>query len=129
MADEGQHGWEPSPLGDFVRAWRQRARLSQKDLAARLNISDTYLSQIERGRIPDFTAPDFFPTWTRVFDISKEDLIASGELWRYNPVPVPELTPRLMLLHYRTQHLTDAELDRLLDALDRLHPEHRQGHE
>jgi transcriptional regulator with XRE-family HTH domain len=36
-------------LGDFIRAQRQQARLSLRDLAERANVSNPYLSQIERG--------------------------------------------------------------------------------
>jgi transcriptional regulator with XRE-family HTH domain len=36
-------------LGDFIKAQRQMAELSLRDLAARTNVSNPYLSQIERG--------------------------------------------------------------------------------
>ena len=36
-------------LGDFIRHQRQMAELSLRDLAARTNVSNPYLSQIERG--------------------------------------------------------------------------------
>lgn len=36
-------------LGDFIREQRQNAELSLRDLAARTNVSNPYLSQIERG--------------------------------------------------------------------------------
>jgi len=36
-------------LGDFIRAQRQLAQLSLRELAARTNVSNPYLSQIERG--------------------------------------------------------------------------------
>jgi transcriptional regulator with XRE-family HTH domain len=36
-------------LGDFIRAQRQMAELSLRELAARTNVSNPYLSQIERG--------------------------------------------------------------------------------
>src|SRR5438477_4121755 len=36
-------------LGDFIRQQRQLAELSLRDLAARTNVSNPYLSQIERG--------------------------------------------------------------------------------
>jgi transcriptional regulator with XRE-family HTH domain len=36
-------------LGDFIRDKRQTAHLSLRDLAARTNVSNPYLSQIERG--------------------------------------------------------------------------------
>ena len=36
-------------LGQFIRAQRQQAELTLRDLAARTNVSNPYLSQIERG--------------------------------------------------------------------------------
>jgi transcriptional regulator with XRE-family HTH domain len=36
-------------LGQFIRTQRQLAQLSLRDLAARTNVSNPYLSQIERG--------------------------------------------------------------------------------
>ncbi|HEX2381029.1 MAG TPA: helix-turn-helix transcriptional regulator [Acidimicrobiales bacterium] len=36
-------------LGDFIRNQRHMAELSLRDLAARTNVSNPYLSQIERG--------------------------------------------------------------------------------
>lgn len=36
-------------LGDFIRAQREMAELSLRELAARTNVSNPYLSQIERG--------------------------------------------------------------------------------
>jgi transcriptional regulator with XRE-family HTH domain len=38
------------PLGDLLREWRQRRRLSQLDLAAIANISTRHLSFVETGR-------------------------------------------------------------------------------
>ena len=38
-----------------LRAWKRRVRLPQKDIAARLGISEAYLSQILHGvRVPGF---------------------------------------------------------------------------
>ena len=36
-------------LGDFIRAQRRMAQLSLRELAERTNVSNPYLSQIERG--------------------------------------------------------------------------------
>ena len=36
-------------LGDFIKGQRQLAELSLRELAARTNVSNPYLSQIERG--------------------------------------------------------------------------------
>ena len=36
-------------LGELIRTQRKLAELSQRDLARMVNLSDTYMSQIERG--------------------------------------------------------------------------------
>lgn len=41
---------ERSALGQFIKSQRQLAELSQRELARLANLSDPYVSQIERGR-------------------------------------------------------------------------------
>jgi transcriptional regulator with XRE-family HTH domain len=43
--------WEPQldALGEFIRAQRRQANLSLRDLAALTQLSNAYLSQLERG--------------------------------------------------------------------------------
>ncbi len=36
-------------LGNYIRTQRRLAELSQRELAALVNLSDTYMSQLERG--------------------------------------------------------------------------------
>lgn len=43
-------GAERSALGQFIKSQRQLAELSQRELARLANLSDPYVSQIERGR-------------------------------------------------------------------------------
>ena len=38
-----------NPLGHFIRAQRQLARLSLRDMASMTSVSNAYLSQVERG--------------------------------------------------------------------------------
>src|ERR1041384_4167591 len=38
------------PVGDLLREWRQRRRMSQLDLASEAEISSTHLSFLETGR-------------------------------------------------------------------------------
>ncbi len=47
----GDPSWKPDlgQLGAFIRAQRKLAELSQRDLARMVNLSDTYMSQLERG--------------------------------------------------------------------------------
>ena len=53
-ADDGAevpHAWQAQlgPLGAFIRAQRQLADLSLREMAAMTRISNAYLSQVERG--------------------------------------------------------------------------------
>jgi transcriptional regulator with XRE-family HTH domain len=54
VTDAPAHATEPGrrqleELGRFIREQRERAELSMRELAKRANISNPYLSQIERG--------------------------------------------------------------------------------
>ena len=42
-------GPQPGPLGDFLRMQRELADLSLRQLADLANVSNAYLSQVERG--------------------------------------------------------------------------------
>lgn len=42
--------WDRSALGRFIKSQRQLAQLSQRELAKLANLSDPYVSQLERGR-------------------------------------------------------------------------------
>ena len=47
--DAGAPRRQLEALGEFIRAQRQQAELTLRELAARTNVSNPYLSQIERG--------------------------------------------------------------------------------
>lgn len=47
--DENEWGAHLSPVGAFIREQRRMVRLSQRQLARTTGLSDTYLSQLERG--------------------------------------------------------------------------------
>jgi transcriptional regulator with XRE-family HTH domain len=51
MADRRPRSWTVNleALGRYIRTQRELANLSLRDLAARTNVSNPYLSQIERG--------------------------------------------------------------------------------
>jgi transcriptional regulator with XRE-family HTH domain len=49
MGDEGTPRRQLVALGELIRAQRQQAQLTLRDLAARTNVSNPYLSQLERG--------------------------------------------------------------------------------
>lgn len=49
--DQRSSGWadQINVLGDFIRAQRQLAKLSLREMASMTSVSNAYLSQIERG--------------------------------------------------------------------------------
>lgn len=51
MSDTSESEWGAhlSPVGAFIREQRRMVRLSQRQLARATGLSDTYLSQLERG--------------------------------------------------------------------------------
>ena len=46
----------PLTLGERVLLWRKRRRLTQKELAARINLNPISLSKIERGVVQELEA-------------------------------------------------------------------------
>ncbi|MEJ3658724.1 helix-turn-helix domain-containing protein [Actinomycetes bacterium KLBMP 9759] len=50
-SEPADSGWSASMnvLGDFIRAQRQLAKMSLREMAAMSNVSNAYLSQVERG--------------------------------------------------------------------------------
>jgi transcriptional regulator with XRE-family HTH domain len=49
MSDEQRDRRGVDALGDFIRSQRRLAELSQRELAKLADLSDAYLSQLERG--------------------------------------------------------------------------------
>lgn len=49
MADEASAGHELPDVGAFIRSQRERAKMSVRRLAELADVSNPYLSQIERG--------------------------------------------------------------------------------
>jgi transcriptional regulator with XRE-family HTH domain len=49
--DRAQDGWsgQVNALGGFIRAQRQMAKLSLREMASMTRVSNAYLSQVERG--------------------------------------------------------------------------------
>jgi transcriptional regulator with XRE-family HTH domain len=51
MASERDDPWQSNlkQLGKYIRSQRKLAEMSQRELASLVNLSDTYMSQLERG--------------------------------------------------------------------------------
>src|SRR5262245_18533372 len=92
-------------VGDLLRGWRQRRRLSQLDLATEAEVSPRHLSFVETGR----STP------------SRELLLHLAE---HLDVPLRERNTLLLAAGYapvyRERSLDDAEMDPVREALDRI---------
>lgn len=49
VADDEPSGFDPLDVGSFIRSQRERAEMSIRKLAELADVSNPYLSQIERG--------------------------------------------------------------------------------
>ena len=97
-------------VGDLLREWRQRRRLSQLELASEAEVSSRHLSFVETGR-------------------SKPSRELVLHLAEHLDVPLRERNALLLAAGYapvyRERSLDDAEMDPVRDALDRV----LSGHE
>lgn len=122
VADGDKEHFAPTPLGKYIRARRHAMKLSQEALADRLGYHHSYISQIERGKLPDLDAPDFLTRWSSALEIDPQVLVIEGELWRYNIVPLTpgDLTPGERAVLSAVRHLKDEQRHRIADGLRRM---------
>lgn len=77
--------WQPhfEAFGSFLRAQRELANLSLREMARRTNVSNAYLSQIERG----LHAPSVrvLRSIARALDLSTEVILAQAGLFEQDP--------------------------------------------
>jgi transcriptional regulator with XRE-family HTH domain len=84
---EPQASWSINALGGFIRAQRQLAKLSLREMAAMTSVSNAYLSQIERGlHQPSLKV---LHSIADALHLSTEQLLTQAG-WRDADVPVPE---------------------------------------
>ena len=77
-------------LGEFIRAQRQLAKLSLRDVAQRARVSNPYLSQVERGlHEPSVRV---LAAIAAALDISTETLLARAGLVDDPDAPAPTTT-------------------------------------
>ena len=74
-------------LGEYIRAQRQLAKLSLRDLAALANVSNPYLSQIERG----LHAPSMrvLMSIAEALDLSTDALLSAAGVTPEEPSAAP----------------------------------------
>lgn len=113
-----------TPFGQRLRDMRQSRKLSQKQMAAALNVSAAYLSALEHGHraAPSF---DFVQRVTGYFNVIWDEAEELQHLATLSDPKVtidtsglaPEVTEFANLLAQRIGSLSKIEIHRLLDAL------------
>ena len=93
--DDGEvpHVWQAQlgPLGAFIRAQRQLADLSLREMAALTRISNAYLSQVERGlHQPSLTV---LRAIAQTLGLTTEELLAKAGWTQPEPVDLPADVP------------------------------------
>lgn len=91
--DLGSPAWQAQlgPLGSFIRAQRQLADLSLREMAALTRISNAYLSQVERGlHQPSLTV---LRAIAQTLGLSTEQLLAKAGWTQPQPVDMPGDVP------------------------------------
>jgi transcriptional regulator with XRE-family HTH domain len=79
--------WQPhlDALGEFIRAQRQHANLSLRELAAMTQLSNAYLSQLERGQHEPSVR--VLRAISAALDVSVESLLAQAGLFADDAKP------------------------------------------
>lgn len=108
--DAGDRAAQRSQLGEFIRTQRRLAQLSQRELAKLTNLSDPYVSQIERG----LHAPSVrvLRALAGALDISAESMMAYAGLIDPDPRPNTQQTTESAIR--ADAHLTAEQKDALL---------------
>ena len=82
----------PSTLGEYLRAVREESGLSQRQLAGRVGIHNSYLARLENGETAN-PAAELLQRIAEVLEISSTDLLAF--IGVKPPEGLPDLAPYL----------------------------------
>ena len=112
-------GWtvQMNALGDFIRAQRQLANLSLREMASMTSVSNAYLSQVERGlHQPSLTV---LRAIADALGLTTEQLLAKAGWTQADPVGPPASAPPDPLASTEDTiradpRLTDAQREALL---------------
>lgn len=111
MPDEGWRN-QLTNLGEFIRTQRRLSNLSLRDLAARTQISNPYLSQIERGlHEPSVRV---LKAIAGALNLSAETLLAQAGLLDRNEPPAEDDQPSTEAVIRADARLTEAQKRALL---------------
>ena len=108
-ADEPGRPTGLAAFGDFIRTQRRRAELSQRELARLADLSDAYLSQLERGLHE--------PSVRVLSGLSEALNVPAERLLRFigRPVSAPD-EPTTESVILTDDRLTEAQKQSLLDV-------------
>jgi len=104
---------ESATLAEYLRTAREQAGISQRQLASRVGIHNSYLARLESGE-NDSPAADVLQRIADVLEISSTDLL--GFIGVKPAEGLPELAPYLRTKY----HLGEAEVRELAEHLRRL---------
>ena len=102
-----------STLGEYLRAMRERACMSQRQLASRVGIHNSYLARLENGETAN-PAANLLQRIADVLEISSADLLAF--IGVKPPEGLPDLAPYLRA-KYR---MSDAAIREMAEHMRRL---------
>jgi transcriptional regulator with XRE-family HTH domain len=103
----------PSSLGEYLRAERERAGLSQRQLAKLAGLHYSYLARLESGE-NDNPSPEVVQRIADVLELDSTDLYAY--IGVVPPQGLPDLAPYLRAKY----HMGDAEIREMAEHLRRL---------
>ena len=105
MGSETSNTSGPTTLGEYLRAAREQAGISQRQLASRAGINNSYLARLESGA-NDSPAAELLQRIADVLEVSATDLLAFIGV---KPAEgLPELAPYLRAKY----HLSNEEIRR-----------------
>jgi transcriptional regulator with XRE-family HTH domain len=103
----------PSTLGEYLRVERERAELSQRQLAKLAGLHYSYLARLESGE-NDHPSPEMVQRIADVLELDPTDLYA------YIGVVVPKGLPDLAPYLRAKYHMGDAQIREMAEHLRRL---------
>jgi transcriptional regulator with XRE-family HTH domain len=103
----------PSTLGEYLQAEREKAGLSQRQLAKLAGLHYSYLARLESGE-NDHPSPEMVLRIADVLELDPTDMYAY--IGVVPPQGLPELAPYLRAKY----HMGDAEIKEMAEHLRRL---------
>jgi transcriptional regulator with XRE-family HTH domain len=103
----------PTTLGEYLRAAREQAGISQRQLASRVGIHNSYLARLESGE-NDSPAAELLQRIADILEISSTDLMAF--IGVKPPQGLPDFAPYLRAKY----HLDEAAIREMAEHMGRL---------